>query len=45
MRKVLGETNVKKSKSRHPKYYLVESKYNLNALHRYQQSKIVETRK
>lgn len=45
MRKVLGEENVKKSKSRHPKYYLVETKYNLNALAKYQKSKILETRK
>ena len=39
MRKVIGSENVKKSKSRHPKYYLVESKYNLNALRKYRNSK------
>ena len=45
MRKVLGNENVKKSKSRYPKYYLVETKYNLNALAKYQKSKILKTRK
>lgn len=45
MRKVLGNENVKKSKSRYPKYYLVETKYNLYALAKYQKSKILKTRK
>ena len=33
---------VKRSKSRHPKYYLVESKKALDALEKYRESKMVE---
>ena len=33
---------VKRSKSRHPKYYLVESKKALDALEKYRKSKTVE---
>ena len=33
---------VKKSASRHPKYYLVESDKALNALRKYRQSKIIK---
>ena len=33
---------IKRSKSRHPKYYLVESKKALDALEKYRQSKTVE---
>ena len=33
---------VKKSASRHPKYYLVESQKALNALDQYRRSKIVK---
>lgn len=44
MRKRLGEENVKKSKSRHPKYYLIESKYNLNTLMKYRKSKTLDSR-
>ena len=42
MRKVCGEKNVKKSHSRSPKYYLVESQQNLEALENYRQSKIMK---
>ena len=44
MRKMLGEENIKKSKSRHPKYYLVETNYNLNVLRKYQNSKTLDSK-
>lgn len=42
MRKLLGYDEVKKSYSSHPKYYLVESPYNLRELEKYRNSKIVK---
>ena len=42
MRKIVGESNVLKSHSRHAKYYLVESNYNLRALNKYRKSKLVK---
>lgn len=42
MRKIVGESNVLKSHSRHAKYYLVESSYNLRALNKYRKSKLVK---
>ena len=41
MRKLLGNENIKKTYSGHPKYYLVESYNNLKALDKYRKSKIV----
>lgn len=42
MRKILGTEQVKQSRSRYPKYYLVESKQNLAELFKFQKSKILE---
>lgn len=42
MRKILGNESVKKSHSRNPKYYIVESKNNLQTLYQFQKSKIVK---
>lgn len=44
MRKLLGDENVKKSYSRRPTYYLVETKYNLQCLGNYRKKRIVEYR-
>ena len=43
MRKLVGNENVKKTYSGHPKYYLVEDSegINLKTLHDYRKSKIV----
>ena len=45
MRKVLGEENVKKTYSKHPTYYLVETKYNLRCLEKYRKNHIVNRTK
>lgn len=42
MRKMLGEKNVKKSYSKHPSYYLVETPYNLRRLDKYRKQHIVK---
>ena len=42
MRRILGLEQVKQSRSRHPKYYLVESKRNLIELSKFQKMKILE---
>lgn len=41
MRKLLGDENIKKTYSGHPKYYLVESYNNLKVLDKYRKSRIV----
>lgn len=41
MRKLLGDENVKKSYSKHPTYYLIESRYNLKCLDKYRREHIV----
>lgn len=41
MRKLLGEKNVKKSYSKHPTYFLIESRHNINCLNRYQREHTV----
>ena len=41
MRKLLGDENVKKSYSKHPTYYLIESKLNLICLEKYRKEHIV----
>ena len=45
MRKLLGDENIKKTYSGHPKYYLVESYNNLKALDKYRKSRIVQQAK
>ena len=42
MRKLLGEESVKKSYSKHPTYYLVEERNNLQCLENYRKNRIVE---
>ena len=38
MRKQIGSTYVKRSFSKHPKYYMVETKHNLYTLNEYRKS-------
>lgn len=41
MRKLLGEENVKKSYSKHPTYYLIETRNNLRCLEDYRKKRVV----
>ena len=41
MRKLLGDENVKKSYSKHPTYYLIESRNNLKCLDKYRKEHVV----
>lgn len=42
LRKLIGEKYIKKSYSKHPSYYMVESERNLAALEEYRKSKIIK---
>ena len=42
MRKICGQEAVKKSYSKHPTYYLVESKENLRSLNKYRYNKTIK---